>query len=142
MSSYPVVASKGNLLLQYVILGCWTFRLEYGENGGLIEGVVPRMHSISGHIHTGHLQHGREQEHGRSHDSKAFSGVHSLSFPTFMSMKHLAVGCASNVLAARPQDFSTPLCIHSDSDPTKFEKQRQEYLDIRYKSLSRIYYVS
>ena len=27
-----------------------------------------------------------------------FSGVHLLSFPTFMSVKHLVVGCASNVL--------------------------------------------
>jgi hypothetical protein len=27
-----------------------------------------------------------------------FSGVHSLSFPAFMSVKHLVVGCASSVL--------------------------------------------
>ena len=39
------------------------------------------------------------------------------------------------VLAARPKDDSTPLCIHRYSDPTKFEKQRQEYLDICYNSL-------
>ena len=72
-----------------------------------------------------------------------FSNVHSLGFPMFMSVKHLVVGCASSVcLTARPQDFSTPPCIHNDSDLTKLEKQRQEYLDISYNPLSRNYYVS
>ena len=29
-----------------------------------------------------------------------FSGVHSLSFPALMSVKHLTVGCATSVLIA------------------------------------------
>lgn len=59
LSSYLVVASKGNLLSQYVNSKSWTFRLEFGENGGLAVGVAPRMHSILGRSRAGHLQCGR-----------------------------------------------------------------------------------
>jgi len=99
LSSFLVVASEGNLSLQYVNSNIWTFKLGFGENGGLAMGVVPRMHSISGRSLAGHLQRGRKQEHGRSHDGMVFSGVRSLIFPAFMSVKHLVVGCAISVLA-------------------------------------------
>ena len=48
-SSFLVVASKRNLLLQYLNSKCWAFRLRFGENGGLAVGVAPKMHSISRH---------------------------------------------------------------------------------------------
>ena len=55
LSSFLVVASKRNLLLQYVNLKSWTFRLGFGENGGLTIDVAPRMQNISGRSRARHL---------------------------------------------------------------------------------------
>ena len=65
----------------------------------MVVGVAPRMHSISGCSRVGHLQRGKYQEHGRSHDGMVSSSVHLLSFPSFMSVQHLVLGIANSVLA-------------------------------------------
>ena len=56
LSSFLVLAFKGNLSLMYVNSESWTIRLGFGENGGLIVGVAPRMHIISGHSRARHSQ--------------------------------------------------------------------------------------
>lgn len=56
---FLVVFVKKNMLLRYINSKSWTFRLGFGVNRGLVEGVAPKMHSILGCSRVGHLQCGR-----------------------------------------------------------------------------------
>lgn len=55
LSNLLVVASKGNLLLQYLSSKSWAFRLRFGENGGLATDFAPKIHHLSRHSCAGHL---------------------------------------------------------------------------------------
>jgi hypothetical protein len=59
LSSFRLVASTGNLSLQYVNSNICTLRFGLGVKGGLSVGGTPRMHNISGLSRAGHLHLGR-----------------------------------------------------------------------------------
>jgi hypothetical protein len=55
LSGCIVVASIGNMLLQYINSNLCIVRFEFGEKGGLAISGAPRMYTISNLKHVGQL---------------------------------------------------------------------------------------
>ena len=101
LSSFLVVAYERNLSLQDVISNSGTFKLGFGGHGDFgcrccSKGCRVYLGVVAHALVVWEIARARDR---RSHDDTVFSGVCSLSFPAFMSVKHLVVVCASNVLA-------------------------------------------
>lgn len=86
-SSFFAVVAWGNLLLQYVNSMNCTFKLGWGVNGSLYEGVVPCMQSIPGCSLARHLHLGRDHVHGGAM-MVLYSSIYGFwALPMFMSVK-------------------------------------------------------
>lgn len=71
---FPSGGNSKYSLMQYVNSINCTLTSREGMNGGLSVGVLPLMHKMSGLRQVMHLQRGRKQVQGSSHEGNALSG--------------------------------------------------------------------